>query len=452
MKQILGHKYILSIISGIMLMACNQYLDINPVGKTTLVTVAHYDQWLNDLEVVGYVDYRLDYLADNVDIPSLTVPTTGDSYLAYLWEEQYNSSTTVQPHPWGDHYAAINKYNTVLVGIDEATEGTDEEKSALKAEALLGRAMEYLYLVNEYGLVYDSTTADEDLAVPFVTSNDVGEAIPSRATVQDIYEHIIADIQTAIPDLPTDNSDNRFRGCVAAAYSVLARTYLYAGDYTAAAQNAQLALDNGNAVMLDFNVSITTQQLLSLRADVIYARQGGLSMTGTLDFMRMYDPNDLRLTTWYGSTNGFAFTERGDSYIDFVVMLDNRGTSAQEMKLIIAESAARNGDLATALQQLNDIRKNRFADSDYVELTDTDQETVIDLALKERILELPFCGLRWFDMRRLDKKGEMTTIQRFDRNEDVVATLAPNSPKYTLQIPIQVMVYHTDWTQNPWEE
>lgn len=452
MKYKYGYKCIFSIICSILFMGCDDYLGIKPVGKTTLVTVEHYDQWLNDLDVLGYVDYRLDYLADNTDIPSLTLPTTVSTDLAYLWEEQHNSSTTAQPHPWGDHYASINKYNTVLEGIDEATEGTNAERSSLKAEALLGRALEYLYLVNEYGPVYDSTTADEDLAIPFVTSNDVGEAIPSRATVKDVYEHIIDDIETAIPDLPTDNSDNRFRGSVAAAYSVLARTYLYMEDYTAAAQNAQLALDNGNAMLLDYNESITSRELLSLRGDVIYARQGGLSMVGTLDFMQMYDPSDLRLDICFTSLDGYSFTERGNTYQDFSSLLGNRGTSAQEMKLIIAESAARDGDLATALEQLNDIRKNRFAESDFVALTAEDQETVIDLALNERALELPFCGLRWFDMRRLDKEGEMETIYRYDSNGDLIATLAPSSPKYTLQIPIQVIVYHSDWTLNPWEE
>ncbi|MDD7886792.1 RagB/SusD family nutrient uptake outer membrane protein [Flavivirga sp. 57AJ16] len=451
MKYKYCYKYILSICC-IMLIACDDYLDIDPKGKTTLVTVEHYDQWLNDLEVLGYVDFRLDFLGDNVDISTLTLPTTVTHYLAYLWEEQYNSSTTANPHPWGDHYASINKYNSVLVGIDDATEGTEEKRNSLKAEALLGRALEYLYLVNEYGPVYNSTTADEDLSVPFVTSNDVGESIPSRATVQDIYEHIIDDIETAIPDLPTDNSTNRFRGSVAAAYSVLARTYLYMGEYTMAAQNAQRALDNGDAAIIDFNEPLPAQKLLSLRPDVIYARQGGFGVEGTLDFMRMYDPNDLRIVMFYASFNGYSFTERGDSFVNYSILDGNRGTSAQEMKLIIAESAARNGDLSTALQQLNDIRMNRFSESDYEELESTDQEMVLDLVLKERALELPFNGLRWFDMRRLDKEGKMSTIQRYLGNGELISTLSPNSPKYTLQIPVQVMVYHPDWIQNPWEE
>ena len=119
------------------------------------------------------------------------------------------------------------------------------------------------------------------------------------------------------------------------------------------------------------------------------------------------------------------------------------------MKLIIAEAAARSGDLTTALQQLDDIRTNRIQASSYVKFQSNNQASVLQAVLGERSNELPFSGLRWFDMRRLDKEGKMNTVYRYDANGNVIATLAPHSPRYTLQIPIQVLAFNPNMQQNP---
>jgi hypothetical protein len=127
----------------------------------------------------------------------------------------------------------------------------------------------------------------------------------------------------------------------------------------------------------------------------------------------------------------------------------NTGTSVQEMKLIIAESAARSNDLSVALQQLDGIRKTRFATTSYVPYQSNVQEDVLQEILKERSHELPFCGLRWFDMRRLDKENRMGTVNRYDANGNIVATLPPHSDRYTIQIPFQVLSFNPGMQQNP---
>src|SRR5262249_30094133 len=151
-------------------------------------------------------------LADNVDQPTILMPPTAAADLVYTWAPQFSLVLNIQPLFWGSHYANVNKFNTVLLGIDAATGGTDEQKKSLKAEALLGRALEYFYLVNEYGKQYDSVTAATDLGVPFVTSNDVASKVPPRSPVKNIYNYIISDITEALPYLPQDNSQNSFRG------------------------------------------------------------------------------------------------------------------------------------------------------------------------------------------------------------------------------------------------
>lgn len=453
------NRYIIVLIAVfyLSLIACNKFLDVEPKGFTLLKTVSDYDQWLNDdIGALETVPQDLNILADNVDKPSVSVPPGGKD-LVYSWALQFSSDLNTAPNFWGQHYANINKYNTVINGIDKATDGSELQKKSLNAEALLGRAFEYWYLINEYGKVYDPATAAQDPGVPFITSNDVTQVVPPRASVQEVYDHIISDINTAIPGLPQNNSKNRFRGSLSAAYSVLARVYLYQRDYPNAAKNAKFAIQNGTARMVDFRLPLPSSGVLNGKEDVIYGRQNVyavlLQYQPTLDLLHLYAVNDLRLNLFYTSMDNF--TARGGTNVNTVVpyvSYTNFGTSVQEMKLIIAESAARIGDaqnLQAALQQLNELRIDRFLSSAYQPLQSNDKDQILNWVLRERSIELPFSGLRWFDMRRLDKEGQMQTVMRYDAQNNIIATLPHNSPKYTLQIPVQVLQFHPDMMQNP---
>lgn len=445
------------LLCSLVFAGCDKYLDITPKGKRLLSTVADYDQWLNDETLIygiGQPSGLFSFFNDNVDVVSITNPPAQAAELVYTWAPQFSTDINVAPAFWGEHYAKINLYNTVLLGIDKATAGTNSQRKSLKAEALLGRALEYFYLVNEYGKVYDSATASKDLAVPFVTSNDVSQVVPGRSTIAEIYTHIIEDLNAAIDDLPADNIANRFRGSKASAYSMLSRVYFYARNYADARRYAELALANSNVTMLDYNGALPLSDMVSIRQDVIYGRMILGNIAASLDYMRSFAGNDLRVRKLYYSTDGYTFTTRGatmfvPAFITPVLQYVNTGTSIQEMKLIIAESAARSNDLPVALQQLDEVRKNRFAMATYVRFESADQEAVLQEILTERYHELSFSGLRWFDMRRLDKENRMGVVKRYNAQGDVIATLEPHSDRYTLQIPYQVISFNPGMEQNP---
>ncbi|BAV07079.1 SusD family protein [Filimonas lacunae] len=456
MKQ---YTYVIigALLGSLGLTGCDKYLDVQPKGKTLLTTVTNYDQWLNDPSLAtGYSPSTCtaNLLSDNYDYPGIATPAMQLGELVYTWAPQFSSDLTASPLFWAEHYAKINQYNTVLLGIDEATGGTSIQKNSLKGEALLGRALEYFYLINEYGKSYDSSTAQKDLAVPFVISNQVVQDIPPRGTVADITNQIITDLNIAIPNLPDDNSANRYRASKAAAYSVLARVYFYARNYAEARKNAALALANSKAVMVDYNGTLPASNVLAVRPDVIYGRLVIGNAAASLDFMRTFAANDLRLKKLYSSSDGYKFTTRGATVfypgaVTGVLIYENTGTSVQEMKLIVAEAAARNNELTVALQQLDEVRKTRITAASYVAFQSNDPEEVLKEVLLERRHELAYCGLRWFDMRRLDMENRMDTVKRYDAVGNVVATLPPHSNSYTLQIPAQVLTYHPDMPQNP---
>jgi len=452
-------KYIVVhlLLACVVLSGCDKYLDITPKGKTLLTTTTHYDQWLNDEALaVGVAPPTgvISYLNDNVDVLNISNPPTQAAELVYTWGEQFSVDINEPPLFWGDHYGKINLFNTVLVGIDNATGGTAAQRKTLKAEALLGRALEYFYLMNEYCQPYDQATAASNPGVPFVTSNDITQSVPPRGTLQELYNRIVADITAAIPDLPLDNSANRFRGSVAAGYSLLSRVYFYARNYALAKTYADLALANTRATMVNYNGALPLSNLVSTHPDVIYGRQILGNITPTLTLLRTFANNDLRLRIFYRSSDGYTFTTRAATVflpqiITPVFTYINSGTSVQEMKLIAAECAARANDLPAALQYLDDVRKNRMPAATYVRYSSAVQEAVLQEVLLERGRELPFNGLRWFDMRRLDQENRMGTVTRINAQGGVIATLEPHSKRYTLQIPYQVMSFNPDMQQNP---
>ncbi len=453
--------------------SCDHYLDVDPKGVQILETVKDYDEWLNSSEIELSLPSQLNLLADNVDDPTIPKLPTAINDRVYTWQAQFLEDVGSSAIVWTNFYKSIYYFNTVILGIDDATRGSEEEKASLKAEALLGRAFEYLYLVNLYGKVYDQNTANQDLAVPFVTSNDLNTPTPDRATVQEIYDHIITDLTEAIPNLPTDNSDNRFRGSVAAAYSVLARAYLYMGDYTKAAQNAQQALTNGMDTILDYSIMTNENDItdIQVREDAIYARLNttrGFSLYPKLSFLQSFDTTDLRLPFFYRNYDDYDFMIRGKvKYYSFTstTAYPNWGTSVAEMRLILAEAAARRNEMETACDELDHVRKCRFPEFiidntvtppdttyRYKKFESTNQEEVLQKVLDERRFEFAFTGMRWFDMRRLDAEGRMPDVYRYDGENNVIVTLPAGSNKYTLQIPIQVLYFNPDWSQNFWDE
>lgn len=445
----------------LLLASCDKYLDVVPKGKTLLTNVSDFELWMNSkvtYEISGIP--QICWMTDHAQKLPWDPAFIGENERAYLWAEQF-TEPNYPPQMLAGAYRHIYLYNTVINNIDAAAGGTPEQKASLKAEALLARANEYFYLMNLYGKPYDAATAATDPAVPFVTASDIHVATPPRMSVQGVYDQIIADINDALPHLPEDNSDNRFRGSKHAAYSVLARIYFYMRNYSEAAAYAELALQRpGGAEVTDYNGLVKNFFPRDTRInEMIFARgsdpNSGTSVAiGDSAFIKSYPSTDLRPALYYYDGPYYPFnynTIKPSAGVRFgALSYDVQvGTTVAEMKLILAEYAVRNDDVETALQHLNEIRIKRFAPADYQPLSSTDPEEVFEWVIRERRHEMPFNGLRWFDMRRLDSENRMPEIKRYDREGNVLATLPPHSVRYTLQIPVNALIYNPDMDQNP---
>ena len=123
--------------------------------------------------------------------------------------------------------------------------------------------------------------------------------------------------------------------------------------------------------------------------------------------------------------------------------------SFPEMYRTQAEMYARKGMIDEAMDNINLIRKNRIVSSSYADVTASSEEDAIALVLAERRRELAFQGLRWMDMKRLDRENRMPAVVRKNlQTMEVEATLEPHGEGYVFEIPARVLQFNPQMQKN----
>lgn len=477
MKQL--HLYI--IISILTLSGCTKFLDIKPKDKFIPVTVADYENMLNSGTVVNFGDYFWDLMSDDAFLPE---GEPGNLYTKQqLWGRQiytFNPSPYEQganDYLWSEGYKRIFYYNSIINNIMDATEGTEANKKSVRAEAFLGRAMEHLQLVNVYAHHYDDATAATEPGVPVALIADINAKF-TRNTVKEVYDQILSDANAAIADLPLKHKLTKFRAGKAGGYALLARTYLFMGDYENALENADLALSLQSelANMNDYNIIIpgpfpnvpgaplgwTDIPDGQLNPETIVARHFlrpfglGMDVCASPELSALFTDDDKRWTLYYAdgwppappfnymSRYGVKLFLRGDYYSNYL--------NVPEMYLIRSECLARDGQLADALADVNKLRLNRITPAAYQAFTPADfgndAERVLRFVLEERRRELAFTGMRVIDLKRLNKE---TRFQKTIRHtaEGIEYELLPGSDKYLRQLWPSATAFNPDWPLNP---
>jgi hypothetical protein len=148
-----------------------------------------------------------------------------------------------------------------------------------------------------------------------------------------------------------------------------------------------------------------------------------------------YAPNDLRGRIFYRINSVGAPNIRGSYTGNFYPF---SGLATDEVYLVRAECLARAGQKDSALTDLNLLLKNRWLnDGSFAPVVAASSVAALDSILVERRKELAFRGLRWTDLRRLNKEGAAIQLTRLLFGQTY--KLLPNSPLYVLPIPPDVI-------------
>lgn len=335
---------------------------------------------------------------------------------------------------WQSAYDAIYGANSVIEGIAASKSSMlkDSVRKALTGEAKFVRAFSYFYLVNFFG------------DVPLALSVDFNQtARLPRAPQAQVYQQMVQDLKDAAATMPatypTGNGE-RTRPNKYAALALLARAYLYLGDYNNAATTATMVIDDATDYTLendpdkvfltnsreaiwqlqqalqDFTIKNATPEGYIMRPNVLKIGIATFCLTPSL--LAAFEPGDQRFKKWTDSTDNSLGTANkpGVTYypLKYKISLANGEPGLApteyymvlrlaEMYLVRAEAAANGGPggAATALADLDLIRHRAGLPPLSTSLT---KDQLLAAVAKERRTELfAEWGHRWMDLKRTNR-------------------------------------------------
>jgi hypothetical protein len=363
----------------------------------------------------------------------------------YVWDATLND-----PDDWITQYKIILNANTTLFNLDHVTKKGQEIKSdQIRGASLFLRAHAFFQITQLYAQQYDSSTSDAIPGIPLRLNADFNQA-STRSTLQQTYDQIINDLQQAANLLP----DNSFktRPSKPACLGLLARAYLQVGNYTKALEYSSLYLQVKNELLnynsLDGNLQYPMGNYRDNPEVVYYYYSGGFIGYESLakidtTLYNSFEANDLRKNLFFVDNGDGSFSFRGKYTGAFELFT---GIATDEIYLIRSECYARLGNEAAALNDLNQLLSKRY-DPSFTLYKPTSPNTTLKIILNERKKQLIARGLRWSDLKRLNKDPKFSiSIKRKLESQEYL--LAPNDPRYTLLIPIEIMNRST-LQQNP---
>lgn len=450
------HLLYLFLLMTVLFPSCQKggFLDTKPDQTLAIPTSIADCQALLDNDVVmnGYSRYGYPNLGfTGCDDYYVTTPLysgySATDQHAVIWAK--NIYAVDEVNDWDLPYRTILYANVAKAGLDDlqpsATEQTDWNNAC--GSALFFRAFAYFQLAQIFAPAYDSTSAQTDLGLPLRQSTDINEKF-TRASVQKTYDQIINDLVAAAPLLP-DLSKAITRPSKTAVYGLLSRVYLSARAYSTALLYADSCLLIKSA-LLDYNTIIPGSNPTFTRNNVEVIFGAAVTLAGPIQrsftdstLFASYQPDDLRKTLFFSNGQVFSgrYDEDGNSFC---------GLATDEIYLTRAECHARLGNTADAMADLNSLLVKRWASGTFSPFTATDAVDARNQILAERRKELLYRGLRWTDLRRLNK-DPATAITLTRTVNGQTYTLLPNSLLYVYPIPQKVIDFNKEqgMQQNP---
>jgi len=444
--------YKLLIFSGVLLSSCKKQDEFLKAVPNDVLVIP---KTLNDLQLLLQNDAVF-----NQNDPVLRHASSDEFYVlsadwvrilgfnhnAYVWDKDTYAGAQ-SSDDWSYAYNEVYNANIVLDALPtmERKANDGDKYNSIKGTALYFRSYTFYNLLQTFAQPYDSVSASSTLGIPLRLNSDL-TGTSTRASLEQSYQQTIADLKLAMSLLPS-KSLNIEQPTSLAAEGLLARIYLIMGKYTEAFTHANSVLSKYNALadystfnevngrLTDSPFPLPEMLCLTTMQNVYFASYS----KGIVDSVlyASYDSNDLRKTFFFQKvSNQIRFRgnyqfKQGGYFFD--------GVATDELYLIRAECFARLGNTAEAMADINKLlktrwRKNPDMTSTYVDMSAASPDEALKIVLMERRKELFFRGLRWSDLRRLNKDPRFAvTLTRFVNN--TTYTLPPNDPRYTFPIP-----------------
>lgn len=468
MKKYILKQTTLALLLTLVLCSCESYLDNPPKSVLTMKKIKDYEALLNHSQSAKTIGVNTCLLTDDTYFPdsdpigglSLGQVTNVVHLNCYTFEEELYPNTS-NDTDWADSYKAISNHNVIMEGIMSAEDGTQKQKDAIYAEALLARAFSFNQLVLLYAKAYDPETAESNPGIPLILESDINQKKLTRASVQKVYDRIITDVEKALPMLPDKPSQNAFRGSKYAAHAFLARVYLQQRSYKKALEHAEeslklyselINLNDYEVINPDKNSGRNNVPERDLNPESVYIKFTSFvnGMTGRAyidpELINLFNKETDRRFKLY--ITDYYNKKQREYYIWAQASDPNIGIGTPEVYLTAAECHARDGNLTSAMDRLEKLCKNRYENYTPISRTNLTQKEVIKLVLDERRKELMMVpGIRLADIKRLAFDSDFSQpVKR--TNKGYERTIPPTSNLLIVPIPNIVMEFNPNMEQN----
>ncbi|MCE7056815.1 RagB/SusD family nutrient uptake outer membrane protein [Algoriphagus sp. AGSA1] len=425
--------------SLIMLGACDGFLDQKPQSNLLIPQKAVELEQLLDATLLGINSTPgiLELSSDNLYI-------TEDGFLgltlfernAYTWQEDIYEFLGSD---WSVPYQQILAANVVLEQADEIVPETSDDAELLielRGRALWMRAQAYFQLLSAFAAPYSPGSANDSPGVPLRLSPNVSTFV-DRGTIGEDYDQITGDLELAIGLLP-EYAEYKTRPSKISSHALLARIYLAMEEYEKAGFHAGKVLEINNTLLDYSELDLAARYPFPLFNDEVIHHLEMMNyrhMNSGLTFVDstlvgMFGDNDLRKELLFTpDEQGISFDGNySGSRVRF------SGLATNEMYLISAECAARRGGIGESMEILNTLLETRWVEGGFIPYTASNSEEALRLILMERRKELIFRGIRWTDLRRLNKDQRFATLVTRKIGSESFE-ISPGSPRYVLPIP-----------------
>jgi hypothetical protein len=317
------------------------------------------------------------------------------------------ANTVLGASLWRAGYSTIYHANALIEGLAAAKGLPATLVMERTAEARLVRAWNYMYLAGLFG------------KVPLITTTDYRVAAEApRKPLAAIWEQVIADLREAKTSLPAAYpTAGRVRPNRWAATALLARAFLYTGQWAAADSAAAEVISAGpyslvpnpaNAFLAGSAEAIwqlapadpnfNTWEALNFLPASPTVRPG---MTLSADLLNAFEAGDNRKGAWTGvntvSNVAYYYPAKYKVRMGTTVSENYTVIRLAEIYLVRAEARVHTGDLQGAQADLDKVR----ARAGLPGTTATDTAALLRAIEQERRIELVFeWGHRWFDLKR----------------------------------------------------
>ena len=448
--------------------SCDSYIDITPKGAVTVDSARqYYELIVNPMRC--YYPTAFAYLTDDAwskESNILGYESTSLNGINFTFNEQADRTLLSDNNLYENMYAYILRMNLILGNIDD-TEGSQELKTLAKAEARTFRAFDHFVAVNTYAKAYDPATAEQDGGVCIMDHYDL-EAVPQKATVAQVYDFIIRELEESV-GLLQEKPSNIYHPNRAYGYGLLAQVYLFHRDWAKAKEAAEMSLKL-NSSLVDYNVIKAAGGVARCKdynrdnnpevLSYMWMGSGWTLEEATLyyyglispELKQLFEENDLRyslflrdtgtsIVNWFDAGCGAAIWTPATTSERFTYM--TVGMRTAEVYLIAAEANARLGNLDAAADYVNRLRAKRISGERTAIATPASQKEMVDQIITERRKELLFGFHRFFDLKRLNTEPEyQKTVTRTFPVVNVsetypqrTYTLRPDSRLYIIPFP-----------------